>query len=215
MSTNPRALLAQVIIGGAALAGISFGVLDPLRQSRDDAMAQLEQFETLAQNASEYAGRMPELARGRATVETKLSTMSQRSAPARDAAALNARLEELAAASGVRVQRTQPREAVSAVASAPPRATTDAAPTEGAASVKPDAVIGLTIDVSGPYAGMTRFIEGLESRLGYTRVDSVRLVPEGETEDRVRATISTLHFAFSMPKGEHVASGVASAEVSR
>lgn len=202
MSTNPRGLMAQVVIGGAVLAGISMGVLDPLRTAREDAMSQLEKAEMLARHAGEYAQRMPELSRERAEIEAKLSTMRERSEPARDAAALNARMEELAATAGVRLQRTQPREALSALSKDPPRATTDPATSDqpATASVKPDAVLGFTIDATGSYAGMTRFIEGLERNLGYTRVDSVRIAPDSETEDRVRATISTVHFAFSMPK---------------
>jgi hypothetical protein len=216
MKSAPRALMAQCVIGAAALVGVSLGVLEPLRTARHDAIAQLEQSELLAAKAGEYAVRMPELSRDRATVEARLATVAERSALARDAARLNASIEELAGRTGVTIQRTQPRDSVSAASFAPPAPAAGAeVPGAALAMVKPDAVVGFTIEASGNYAGITRFIEGLETSLGYTRVDSVRVTPDSENEDRARATISTLHFAFSLPKGVQGSNTVASAEVSR
>lgn len=216
MKSSPRALIAQCVIGGAALVGLSLGVLEPLRLARHDAVAQLEQSELLAAKAGEYAVRMPELSRDRAAVDARLSTVNERSAMARDAARLNASIEELAGRTGVTIQRTQPRESVSAAAFAPP-VSAAGADASGAlpALIKPDAVVGFTIEASGNYAGITRFLDGLETSLGYTRVDSVRVTPDSEHEDRARATISTLHFAFSLPGGVQVSSPVAGVEVSR
>lgn len=209
--------MAQCLIGAAALVGVSLGVLDPLRSAHEDALAQLEQSEALAAKAGEYAVRMPELTRERASADARLSTVGERSVMARDAAKMNASIEELAGRCGVTIQRTQPRESVGP--GMPTVAVPAPAGADGAAAapalVKPDAVIGFTIEAAGNFAGMTRFVEGLETSLGYTRVDSVRVSPDSEHDDRVRATISTLHFAFSLPKGVQGPGPVASAEVSR
>ena len=210
MSGIPRSLVAQSVICGVGVIGVSMGVLEPLNRANEDAMLRLEQAQRLAAHASEYALLAPAQAAESASVEKRLAEIAERSAPARDAAKLNAAIESLASKAGVAVQRTQPRAAPDLAPSAP-----SGEDAEASAPVTPDAALGFTIDAAGSFAGMARFVRALETDLGYTVVASVRLTPESERRDLIRASITTQHFAFSLPKpapGAGSGEGVASAE---
>ncbi|MFM9957167.1 MAG: hypothetical protein ACKVZJ_03760 [Phycisphaerales bacterium] len=195
MSQVPRALVSQCVVGSACLVGLALGVLEPLHSAHRDAITQFEEAQWLAARAGEMSARMPALTAEQAEFAQEVEAVTSRSVPARDTARLNAGIEEIAARAGVNVERTQPRETTVLAAT-----NASAAPGVGAPAVRPDAALGFSIDVSGSYGGLASFLRSLEEELGFTRVLSLRVTPEGEHEDRVRATITTAHYAFSLPK---------------
>lgn len=196
MTRVPRSLVSQCVIGSACLMGLALGVLEPLHAAQREAMSQLEQAQSLSARAGELAALMPALTAEQARAAREIELIVERSAPARDTARLNAGIEAIAANSGVEVQRTQPREAAGPALTPPTHASADPAAPQ---PVRPDAVVGLTLDVAGTYGAVAAFVGALETDLGFTRVISLRMAPEGEHVDRVRATITTAHFAFSPP----------------
>lgn len=213
MNATPRSLMARCVICGVGAIGLALGALEPLKSAHADALMRFEQSQRLASRASGYALLAPVQAAENDDVERSLADIAERSAPARDAAKLNAAIEALALKAGVAVRRTQPREDSDGAAPARPAEGADAAP-----AVRPDATLAFTIDVTGPYAGLTRFVRALETDLGYTAVSSVRLTPESENRDLVRASITTRHYAFSLPEPAPDAvpeGGVTSAEGSQ
>lgn len=199
MSQVPRTLVSQCVIGSACLIGLALGVLEPLHAEQRDAVSQLEEAQSLAARAGELSARMPALTAERAAFARDAALICERSAPARDTARLNAGIEDIAAKAGVEVERTQPREPA-ALAGASTRAAPAATDPGATPDIQPDAVAGFALDVVGSYAGLASFVRALESDLGFTRVVSLRVTPEGEYQDRVRASITTAHFAFSLPK---------------
>lgn len=193
----PRTLIAQCVIGSACLLGIALGVLEPLRGAQRDALAQLEEAQAMSARAGELAGKMPVLAAEMAQMTREAELVARHSAAAHETARLNASIEQAARRSGVDVLRTQPREMPHPVAQPGVAASSEAG---GPVTVSPDAVTGFSLDVAGTYDGLASFVSAIERELGFTRIESLRLVPEGSASERVRATISTAHFAFTVPK---------------
>lgn len=186
---SPRDLLAPCIIAGAAMLGFSLLVLGPTRSAHQELQATIERERSLAASAESFASQMPALSRAASASAAALRDIDTRSSPARDAASLTALIDRLASESHVIVLRTQPRDAMPALPAAK----------EGETAVRPQAAVAVSIDAAGEYEQVSSFIHRLQTQSGFARVPSVRLTPDDSNPGLVRASIASLHFAFSPP----------------
>ncbi len=200
-------LTAQLLIAGAALAGFSALVLGPLKARSEELRADMEQSRELSARAGEFAQRAPDIAHAEALALRELDAIRARGAVAADDAQLNALIQRMATESNVEIQRLQPRESAP-VASAKP-APENAAETQ----INPTRAVTFSIDASGSYASLTRFVHELQTSTGFTKVSAIRLSSDSDHNDRVRASISTTHFCFPPPKTAKPGPASATAEV--
>lgn len=191
---SPRQLVSLALICGAVLGGVSVGLVGPAKSERQTQQAEAEHDRALAARASEFAQQAPELARRESDVQRELARLRSRSAPVSDAANLNALIQSLGADAGIEIQKLQPREAN--VGGKQPDPGAESEPAE----IAPTRALAFTIEATGSYAGMSRFLALVQSRTGFTRIGSARLSPDADTKDRVRAVITTTHLAFPEPK---------------
>ena len=116
-----------------------------------------------------------------------------------DASGLYDRFQTLAHATGVRIERVEPK----------PSGTVLRNKIE-LHEMKIDATVtGYRVDVQGEYDAVVRFVRGVQAQTGLTRIDTVRLAPAPlpGAESTIEASITTTHaglagaLAEAAPKG--------------
>lgn len=208
---NNRRLACEFLIAAAVCGGAYYFVAE---SARGKIAAVRRDLETAQQHEAARAGigsltdgQVGELRR--TTVE-RVEDMRTRSAPAKDEAAMFARISGLAATHTVRIEQLNPSQVqvsgVGAVAPMPgvqpgsPAAAAGLGAGDGPAAVPArDMRIGYTMSVTGTYSDLAEFVGSLADRLGYTVVKSVRLSqPDLRQKDMLRAAIETEHFALDL-----------------
>ena len=189
-ATGSRSLVAQALIIGALCAGVSLGVIDPLKARLEAATARLEEARQVAARAGEIASSAPEIIRRQQLTESRRSSVSAQCDLASDASRLNDTITALASSAGVAVQRTQPRE--QPVVAPAPRP-------DGRKPIAASRITEFSIEAAGSYASMATFIDALEHKTGFTRIATLHLTRAEEHKDVVKATILSSHYAFRPP----------------
>lgn len=199
---SARSILSEAVIVAGVSAALGMVVLSRLEsESRDVERDLLNASLRLAERA-ELEASQPQWLEMRRLARAANASVAEFSGATADAAALHDRLMVLARDCDIRVDRIQPSQrtmtpepAASDDPSAPP-------------PVRALAAIANSIDVSGRYDSLVRFIERLED-LGFSRVNEVRIVPRREGDERlVQASLQTVHFAFAQAGTQDVGARV-------
>lgn len=113
----------------------------------------------------------------------------------------------LADASGVRVERMEPRRVNvslggAAASQAKPRDKASKSAKASKATSPPDVrAFGFTIDGTGEYRAVAEFVDALERELGMSKVQSFRILPVRTIDgsERVRVVLETAHYHLDKP----------------
>ncbi len=218
MSTpsSTRRLAVEFAIAAALCGGAYYFLVDSASGKIEVVRRQIEQTQQREAAQAGIGGltqtQIDELKR---TTSERVAEMQERSAPARDEAAMFARISALAATHSVRVEQLNPSQvqiAGSGAAALPPGVSpgtpaaagaqppvVPGAPDAPAPVVAKDTRIGYTMTVTGAYTDLAEFIGALTDRVGYTVVKSVRITqPDLHRGDMLRAAIETEHFSLDL-----------------
>ena len=235
MSTpsSSRRLAAEFAIAAALCGGAYYFLVDSASGKIEAVRRQIEQTQQREAAQAGIGGltqaQIDELKR---TTSERVAEMKERSAPARDEAAMFARISALAATHSVRIEQLNPSQvqiAGSGAAALPPGVSagtpaaagaqppppppgTPGVPEAPAPVVAKDTRIGYTMTVTGAYTDLAEFIGALTDRVGYTVVKSVRISqPDLHRGDMLRAAIETEHFSLDL-SAIKLAGGVSAAK---
>jgi hypothetical protein len=200
MDAGSRELLVVGAMGLCVCLGMRWLLVEPTakslaadRQELDALQSQVERSRSEQAGAAALDEAMRQVERDRAEIEHS-------SQLAMDESELYSKIMSLGETLGVHIERSEiarksrdPRESRAGVPLA------SAEPSKAGSRVTS---LQYQIEVSGSYAGLSAFIQGLQSDLGYTVVKSVELRPlapgPGQASDhpQVLAIIESEHFAF-------------------
>ncbi len=195
---STRQLVSQSIIVLAACAGVSLGLLQPLKGRLIAERSQLATGQSLvAQYQSmRVVDEDPALRNRHAALRAALQ---ERAAPAESAASLHNTLMTLAHETGVTIEGVEPK-----LIDLPAQAAT-AAVVAGAASaptspIPPSIVFSASITGHGSYEAIAAFLARLEGA-GLARLVSGQVTPQHDPagEPSVRFAVTSVHFGFKVP----------------
>lgn len=203
-TTNPpmspgRRLGIELFLGVAGCMAGTMLLVDPaasaLARAREEMSTLTAQSGQAGQRPAIPAERAPQILKD---ANERLAAIAARSTLAKDQAVLFGALISLADRHRIHVDQVQP--AVSNRSkerrAAPPAPSAAPAPDPGAPAVE-SACVRYSIVATGGYADLTRFIDGLQADLGFTRVRSLRMDPVRDASPpTVQVIIETEHFAF-------------------
>lgn len=173
-------------------AGAAIMVIGPVKQRLADARTALDAAHSVAAQGSELTARKPILEMTQARIDRQIKAVEHAAASSSDPSALMSRINTLAAASSVVVERVSPR------AIDPARAPTTA--------VAPQSLTQMTIHVRGNFEGLTAFIDGLERDNAFASVQGLRVTPMlSHGMNDLTATIDLVHASFAVPSDEQLA----------
>lgn len=185
-----RAVVAEFVIGAAALVGLYVVAVEPVERELDEA-ERMSRALAAEERRVEQSTLEPEEARRRLRVfEQERARLASLGAPAQTEAGMMQRVTHLAAEAGVRIDLVQPE------VSGPERG--KPAGEAAAGGWRVSRRMSQTVSATGTYAAVVRFVESLERRTGLTRVREVIVSPvtvPGSNE--VTATIRTEHVAIA------------------
>lgn len=201
-----REVVALGTIGLSVCVGAHWWFVDPASRALAAQKAEVLSIEhQITQTRAEQAQSklLPEMS---ARIEHEKAQMSEASRLALDEAELYSKIMGLGEALGVRVDRSE-------VARKPaPVGRVDAAPAGSGANASRTSSVRYQMNVTGTYAAIVAFVQGLQSDIGYCLVRSVDLRPLTEeglssAERLVSVQIESEHFAFDpMPRPTDAAS---------
>lgn len=191
--TPARRLVSELVIGLAACAGLYMMLVDPV----DHELAQVRVAPVSAAMAGATSGVDPIMARKTLSDAGAFARrfIARASASANEASLFSAVVVE-AERAGVRLDSMQPGTA--RARSARPRPPADVAPGSPPPPPPPDdRVRAYTMNVTGTYDALCRFIAGVQAAEGFTivRAGSVQPIYSPGSRD-VQATIHTEHVAM-------------------
>jgi len=189
-----RNIIAPVLIALAGCAGGYVAFVEPrernLREARV-AIASLEQQQATTQRIA------PDVARLALMHENALKIAGQTRARAGAGATESGVFEtimSLAAEASVRVESMTPNGTTTA---GPAQATAPIAPMPGVEPVEPppqDRLVRYSIEISGEYDNVVRFVERVQASMGFTNVRGVRIAARAQPGQRtLSATVDTEH----------------------
>lgn len=188
---SARELMSQTVIVLAVCAGVSLGVLQPLKSRLSAERAQLAADQSLVAQHQAMRFHREEPPR-RARNERLRAQLREMAAPAESAASLHNTLMMMARETGVTIEAVEPRQ-ITAPASAPGGA--------GAASLSaPTSAFSAGITGQGSYEAIAAFLCRLE-KTGMARLVSGQVSPQhgAGVEPAARFALTTVHFGFSAP----------------
>lgn len=188
---NRSPMPALWVIALTACAGAAIMATGPGRQRLGDARAALDASQRLVAQGGDLTTRGPLLEIDRDRINEHLSAIQREGESTLDPSALMSRMNAVADASGVIIDRVTPR-------SIDPSRTT-------AAMVAPKFITQLTIQARGNFEGLTEFVSRLERANTFVSVQGVRVTPmlrHGMND--LSATIDLVHTAFAVPSDEEL-----------
>lgn len=191
-TAGPESLQRQVLLRGVVALGITVLAWQVLTRSQQTGLAQaraqvasrqeqLAAFEAAPRPVTDLAAATESLRR------TSLS-LRNRLAQTADSAKLYEAIGNLAIRQQLRIERIDPL-----------RSTGESAVSAAKAGFEKS---GYALDVVGSYDGVARFLDQIQTSLGASRVESLRIEPVAITGNQgalVRATLETLH--LRLPPG--------------
>ena len=178
---------AHAAIAVAVIAGAQLLLVDPARQRASEAQAQtLSLQQTIAEAA---ASPTPVSANDKRTEKLRLMQSNlDRANAMTDPAQLVASIQVLGTRASVQVDRIDPDKTY-------PRE--EMRKGDPGAATAPTQAVKLTIDASGSYASVARFVRDIETRPGYVRTEKIDVRPSMRPgDDSVSVTIQTSQLAF-------------------
>lgn len=190
-----RSLISQVVIGFMICAGGYMMLVEPTERELALVRADLTKVQQQAAQQSTSLMSISQVDVMKKSLFNQARAIALRNSAGQSEGTLFEAIMNLAAGTGVRVDSMNP-----SASSARPTATA-AAPAPGApAATKPvDRRLAYTMNVQCDYNQLARFLEQLQSSLGYTDVRSVRISPSTEPGSRlISAQIETEHVFFDI-----------------
>lgn len=183
---------AMWVIALTVCAGASVMVIGPVKGRLTDARAALDSARAIAAEGGQLIARGPILEMERSRVDAELAAIERASASVSDPSACMARINTLAGASGVVVDRVSPR-------------VLDA--TRGSSgALAPDEAMQVTIQVRGNFEGLAAFIDGLERDRLFGAVQGFRVTPMlSHGMNDLSATIDYMVASFTAPTDAELA----------
>ncbi len=184
MSPAARQNIAYLAIAGSLCAGAHWLIVEPRLRELQQARGEAAQLEADLAAAKSLPQQIDTLIQAEKRIGAQAQVVRAASEPATNESVLFARVMELGQRLGVRVDRLDGKASNvvgGATASAPPGA-------------RPAAMVRYSIDARGEYAGIARFIEAMQSELGYCRVSSVQFSASDEA-GLLQASIESEHLA--------------------
>ena len=193
---NPihRDTLAHGVIAATVLAGAYMLVADRLSVEVRDAEAMRD--------------RVAEMTAAVREAETRASVIRERSELSGNGRALHTALTDLATRHKLRLDELNPSAASSLPA--PAKGPGPGIPAASAANV--DKALAFSMVATASYSDVAKFMQDLQTELGYSVVRSVRVSPVAEQPGVVRATISTEHYWFDVRPRADAGQGVTQGE---
>ncbi len=181
MSDELRRLGSICMIAGACSAGAHLMFVDPVRTELAEIRASVE---SQRADASDRATDVPPIDALMKTLEAakqEKETIDHLSEAARDTAGLFARIEQVAGEHNTRLLHLSPVR-------------------QGQlGKVADDVAIGYQISIESTYQDLVTFVDALQTDLGITRIDQIRIIPMvSDGESFVTATIQTTHFGVTV-----------------
>jgi len=187
---STRQLVSQGVIVTAVSAGLSLGMLQPLKATLNAERAQLAADQSLVaqHQAMQVKQEDPERRARHTVLRTRLKELAS---PADSAASLHNTLMTLALEAGVTIEGVEPRQITVPVTAANPAQALPASPTNA---------LSAHITGRGSYESIAAFLARLE-RTGLTRLLGGQLTPQSNDngEPTARFTLTSVHFGFSVP----------------
>jgi len=190
--------VSQAVIVLAVCAGVSLGVLQPLKNRLSAERAQLAAGQSLVvQNqAMQVKPNDPQLAARNKRLYAHLRGLATTSD---SAASLHNTLMTLARETGVVIEAVEPRQ-LAVPPPAPPAVAIPGAMTPTASPVAPSSAFSAGITGQGTYEAIAAFLGRLEEA-GLARLVSGQVTPQHSAggEPAARFALTTVHFGFSVP----------------
>jgi len=175
-----KKILPELIITAAVLYGLWSLVVSPLRESLSQAQAAHANMIEQTRIAGDPKLSTPRLQMVMDAIDGAINDIERRSVVARDQTTLQARLMEIGADAGIRIDRVSPAQTRSIKA-----------------GDYDDRVVSFEIDCSGQYRDIADFLARVEESIGLTRIDRISIRPDTTGSGAaVRAKLRTMHFSF-------------------
>lgn len=173
-----RTAIAHASIGLALCYAVHALFVEPGARELAGAQARVDALLAEVQAAEAARDSLPGTTSALGLARAEAEAIADRGRPAREQSRLFSAVMELAAATGVQVERIAP-SGIAAPATGRPL----------------DTSVSCEIGAVGTYSSLTRFLAGLRSQLGFAAVRAARLAPVRDAEgELVAATILTEHF---------------------
>jgi hypothetical protein len=187
----------------SACAGMYFFVVEPAERalhevSKERAALQVRQ--SAAMHASRSSSQLSALTLEAARAADAIDAGSQ---AARDESRLYMLIMDLAEQTGVEIESLDPgvHVTIQRASAVPDGAASGEQAVEPAAQTPRNVSLPCTMTLVGDYASVATFLERVNSSLGYCVVRSVRVWPDEQPgSGKVRADVSTEHFAFDVER---------------
>ncbi len=184
MNPAARQNIAYLAIAGSLCAGAHWLIVEPRIRDLQQARAEAAQLEGDLEAAKSLPQQIDTLIQAEKGIQLQAQAVSAASEPATNESVLFARVMDLGQRMGVRVDRLdgKPSNVVASASANTP------------ATARPAAMVRYSIDARGEYASIARFIQAMQTELGYCRVSSVQFSPSDET-GLLQASIESEHLA--------------------
>ena len=208
MNAIHRDTVAHGVIAATVLAGAYMLVVARQHSLLDEANVQADRLGVEVRDAEAMRDKVAEMTAAVREAESRAAIIRERSGLSGNGRALHTALTDLATRHRLRLDELNPSAPSSAPVSV--KGPGPGVPAGSAANV--EKALAFSMVATASYSDVAKFIQAVQTELGYSVVRSVRVSPVPEEPGVVRATLSTEHYWFDVTPRADAAQGVTQGE---